>query len=369
MFYNKLNKWISILLCTSICIGSPSITSVANSISATASPKMETLDNETSSITETFAIEASESSEISDNEISEAVETSDVETSDTSETPDVETSETPDIETSDIIQTSDTEISDTEASNTTEAPDIDTDTTEFSDIDISDTEFSSTEETTDEESTLGENTSNISTEISIDSDLETRIENAVFAFQKILQEKPLMALLYRTENYAVQLKAGSFDNTIATILSGHTLYITNVEIVDGQVWYQARFWNDGIEHNGYIEAYYLAHSDEDWIAWEKEYFNTAYGINTTPDRTDSSDIRAFPAIYQDSLRALKELHPSWIFVPMRTGLDFNTVVSNQMGAKSLIQNTTSNASKGWVGSACPTESGWFYATKPAVAYH
>lgn len=369
MFYNKLNKWISILLCTSICIGSPSITSVANSISATASPKMETLDNETSSITETFAIEASESSEISDNEISEAVETSDVETSDTSETPDVETSETPDIETSDIIQTSDTEISDTEASNTTEAPDIDTDTTEFPDIDISDTEFSSTEETTDEESTLGENTSNISTEISIDSDLETRIENAVFAFQKILQEKPLMALLYRTENYAVQLKAGSFDNTIATILSGHTLYITNVEIVDGQVWYQARFWNDGIEHNGYIEAYYLAHSDEDWIAWEKEYFNTAYGINTTPDRTDSSDIRAFPAIYQDSLRALKELHPSWIFVPMRTGLDFNTVVSNQMGAKSLIQNTTSNASKGWVGSACPTESGWFYATKPAVAYH
>lgn len=63
MFYNKLNKWISILLCTSICIGSPSITSVANSISATASPKMETLDNETSSIAETFAIEASESSE------------------------------------------------------------------------------------------------------------------------------------------------------------------------------------------------------------------------------------------------------------------------------------------------------------------
>ena len=91
MFYNKLNKWISILLCTSICIGSSSITSVANSISATASPKMETLDNETSSIAETFAIEASESSEISDNEISEAVETSDVETSDTSETPDVET--------------------------------------------------------------------------------------------------------------------------------------------------------------------------------------------------------------------------------------------------------------------------------------
>lgn len=388
MFYNKLSKWISILLCTSICIGSPSITSVANSISATTSQKVETLDNETSNIAETSAIETFESSEVSDSEIfetieisdsetSEAIQTSDVEISDTVEPPDVEASETvetsdsetSDSETSDIIQTSDNEISDDEVSNTTEVPDIDTDTTEFPDIDISDTEFSSADETADEESTLEENTSDISTEISIDSNLETHIENAVLAFQKILQEKPLMALLYRTENYAVQRKAGSFDNTIATIRSGHTLYITDVEILDGEVWYQARFWNDGIEHNGYIEAYYLAHSDEDWIAWEKEYFNTAHGIYTTPDRTDFSDIRAFPAIYQDSLRALKELHPSWIFVPMRTGLDFNTVVSNQMGAKSLIQNTTSNASKGWVGSACPTESGWFYATKPAVAYH
>lgn len=382
MFYNKFSKWISILLCTSICIGSSSITSVANSISATTSQKIETLDIETSDI-ETFeSSEVSDSKifekiETSDSEISEAIQTSDVEISDTVEPPDVEASETvetsdsetSDSETSDIIQTSDNEISDDEVSNTTEVPDIDTDTTEFPDIDISDTEFSSADETADEESTLEENTSDISTEISIDSNLETHIENAVLAFQKILQEKPLMALLYRTENYAVQRKAGSFDNTIATIRSGHTLYITDVEILDGEVWYQARFWNDGIEHNGYIEAYYLAHSDEDWIAWEKEYFNTAHGIYTTPDRTDFSDIRAFPAIYQDSLRALKELHPSWIFVPMRTGLDFNTVVSNQMGAKSLIQNTTSNASKGWVGSACPTESGWFYATKPAVAYH
>lgn len=382
MFYNKFSKWISILLCTSICIGSPSITSVANSISATTSQKIETLDIETSDI-ETFeSSEVSDSKifekiETSDSEISEAIETSDVEISETIETSNSETSETvetsdidtSDVETSETIETSDNEISDNEASNTTEAPDIDTDTTEFPDIDISDTEFSSADETVDEESTLEKNTSDISTEISIDSNLETHIENAVLAFQKILQEKPLMALLYRTENYAVQRKAGSFDNTIATIRSGHTLYITDVEILDGDVWYQARFWNDGIEYNGYIEAYYLAHSDEDWIAWEKEYFNTAHGIYTTPDRTDSSDIRAFPAIYQDSLRALKELHPSWIFVPMRTGLDFNTVVSNQMGAKSLIQNTTSNASKGWVGSACPTESGWFYATKPAVSYH
>lgn len=343
---------------------------------------IETINTEISNLSETFAIETSEISKTSDSETFDIVETShtetsevpeisDSETSEAPETPNIETSETPEIsdnETSEIPETPNIETSDTLETPDSEVPDSDTNTTEFPDIEDSETAFSS-EETTDEESTLAENTTDISTEISIDSDLETRIENAVFAFQKILQQKPLMALLYRTENYAVPLKAGSFDDTTATISSGHTLYITDVEILDGEVWYQTHFWNDGVEHNGYIEGYYLAHSDEEWIAWEKEYLNATYGIAKSPDRTDSSDIRAFPSIYQDSLRTLKELHPSWVFVPMRTGLDFNTVVSNQMGAKSLIQNTTSNASKGWVGSACPTESGWFYATKPAVAHY
>lgn len=429
MFFHKLNKWVSILLCTSICIGSPSITSAASSISNTAAQKylIESASNTTdnhfldknkenfaeishntpSETIEGFEIETSNSepsnstevpdfnpsstaessdiemtetaedfeTEIPDNEASSTTEASDFEaetfdseTSD-SETSDNETSdseisdnETSDSETSNN-QTSDNETSDSETSDN-QTSDNETSDSEISDSETSETEFLSTEESTTEESALEKNISENAAETP-----ETYIETAVHAFQKILQEKPLMALLYRTESYAVQQKAGSSDNTIATIYSGHTLYITDVEILDGAVWYQTRFWNEGVEHHGYIEAYYLAHSDEEWIAWEKEYLNATYGITETPDRTDSSDIRAFPAIYQDRLRALKELHPSWIFVPMRTGLDFNTVVSNQMGAKSLIQNTTSNASKGWVGKACPTESGWFYATKPAVSYY
>lgn len=426
MFFHKFSKWISIILCTSICVGSPSITSMASSISNTATQKhfIESVSNTTDNdslnknnenFTENFASASSESSEdfeaeISDSEILNPTEVSNFETSNTTESCDIQRTETnKDFETE--TPNFETETSDYEASNTTETPDFETETsdnefsdnesfdnessdsesfdsetsndetsdnessdnefsdTEFSDIEFSDTEFSSVEESATEESTLEENTSEIATEISVDFDLEKRIKTAVCAFQKILQEKPLMALLYRTESYAVQQKAGTSDNTIATIYSGHTLYITDIEILDGEVWYQTRFWNEGVEQYGYIEAYYLAHSDEEWTAWEKEYLNTTYGIAEIPNRTDSSDISAFPSIYQDGLRALKELHPSWVFVPMRTGLDFNTVVSNQMGAKSLIQNTASNASKGWVGNPCPTESGWFYATKPAVSYY
>ena len=40
-----------------------------------------------------------------------------------------------------------------------------------------------------------------------------------------------------------------------------------------------------------------------------------------------------------------------------------------MGERSLIQKTSSNSSKGWVGASCPSESGWYYATEDAVAYY
>lgn len=108
------------------------------------------------------------------------------------------------------------------------------------------------------------------------------------------------------------------------------------------MWYQVRFWLDGSERTGYVEACYLAYADEDWIAWEKEYLSTlfpestTYGITAYRNATgyaDYSDISAFPGIYQSSLRALKDQHPTWTFVPMNTGLDFNTAVSNETGAK------------------------------------
>ncbi|MDE6363448.1 MAG: Ig-like domain-containing protein, partial [Lachnospiraceae bacterium] len=252
---------------------------------------------------------------------------------------------------------------------------------ESSDSGSSDTESSDTESSEIEASDLEatetetESTQVLSTE---DSTSEEAIADAINAFQNILQEKQLMALLYHTESYEVQQVAGSYDHPAATIKSGHTLYIENLEILDGEVWYQVRFWLDGKEQTGYVEASYLAYADEDWIAWEKEYLrtlfpkSTAYGITAYRDATghaDYSDINAFPSIYQSSLRALKDQHPTWTFVPMYTGLDFNTAVSNETGAKNLIQNTASNASKGWVGSPCPTESGWYYATKPAVTYY
>ena len=150
---------------------------------------------------------------------------------------------------------------------------------EDSDIETSDIEDSNTELTEPE-------TELESLQVPSTEDFIT--EDAIRAFQDILQEKPLMALLYRTESYEVQQEAGSYDHPTATIKSGHTLYIENLEIPDGEVWYQVRFWLDGKEQTGFIEDYYLAYADEDWTAWKKEY----YGDSTR--YADYSDISAFP---------------------------------------------------------------------------
>lgn len=220
-------------------------------------------------------------------------------------------------------------------------------------------------------------------ENSLDEDLQTLIEEAEEAFDGLIAEKDLMALLYHANSYSARAKADADSATVAVLQIGQTLYIKGVKITDDDVWYQVQYWLDGAEGTGYVQSYYLAYSDEDWIAWEEQclrpilelgenYKRSAYGINTysmIAAYADTSDVSAFPASYQSALRSLKSAHPNWIFVPMNTGLDFNTSVSKEMGAKSLIQKTASNSEKGWVGSACPTESGWYYATNSAVSYY
>ncbi len=233
-------------------------------------------------------------------------------------------------------------------------------------------------------SSVSENDLSSVSENSLDAEREAMIAEAQEAFDALLAEKPLMALLYHADSYDARREADEDSRAVAALEIGQTLYIQGVEITEDDVWYEAQYLLDGGEGMGYVQSYYLAYADEDWLAWEEEYLlpilelgeesyeSTAYGMRTYSMMTyavDTSDISAFPGSYQADLRNLKNAHPDWTFVPMKTGLDFNTSVSKEMGDKSLIQKTASNTEKGWVGAACPSESGWNYATQPAVAYH
>ncbi len=233
-------------------------------------------------------------------------------------------------------------------------------------------------------SAVSENDLSSVSENDLDAEREAMIQEAQEAFAALASDKPLMALLYHADRYDARREAEADSGTAAPLEIGQTLYIQGVTITEDDVWYQAQYLLNGAEGSGYVQSYYLAYSDEDWLAWEEEYLlpilqsgeesyeNTAYGMRSYSMMTyavNTSDISAFPESYQAALRSLKNAHPNWTFVPMKTGLDFDTSVTKEMGAKSLIQKTTENTQKGWVGDPCPSESGWNYATKPAVAYH
>lgn len=395
MFNKRNHRLLSALLCISLCVGSLSLNTLAKE--ADTSPKVPTAEeyNVTKSATEKNTIkETSESgftaekpnlgeSSLYDSPTEQSSAPESEETAIPPETTGQESSrdEAETVESSAVESETETipaECTPTESSaeeETCEETDSEALTTEESTEKDADEELTTKELPTEEATTEALTTEEA---LAVDQQRSSDMEEALTAFHELLLEKQLMALLYHTDSYEVQRHAGSYDDPVAVIQSGHTLYINDAVILDDQIWYQVSFFVGGEEQTGYIEAYYLAYADEDWIAWETEYLNqiyptsTIYGItaySTATNSTDTSDIDAFPAMYQESLKALKTQHPTWTFVPMNTDLDFDTTVNNELGVKSLIQNTKNNASKGWVGDPCPSESGWYYATKPAIAYY
>lgn len=174
-------------------------------------------------------------------------------------------------------------------------------------------------------SSVSENDLESVSENSLDAEREAMILRAQEAFAALGSEKPLMALLYHTDSYEARKEADADSTAAATLEIGQTLYLQGVEITEDDVWYRAQYLINGAEGAGYIQSYYLAYSDEDWLAWEEEYLlpilqwgeaayeDTAYGMRSYSMMTyavDTSDISAFPGSYQADLRSLKSAHPN-----------------------------------------------------------
>ena len=54
----------------------------------------------------------------------------------------------------------------------------------------------------------------------------------------------------------------------------------------------------------------------------------------------------FPDSYCNSLLALHQKYPDWQFVPVQTGLDWNTVIANEsVVGRNLVQSSSNDARK------------------------
>ena len=241
-------------------------------------------------------------------------------------------------------------------------------------------------------------TDNTETLGTYDADTVRLNENtAVSALASILASKDIMALVYLTDECKLYSEADKSSEVLTSIPEGNTVYIRGVGFPahaqvenSHEVMYRVSCYIDGSEYSGYVERKYLAYSDEDLIGWEQEYLADTVLAPESSDAglvenkadgdvlekqegysvygTTYEDVDRFPYSYRSKLNALKSSHSDWVFVPMNTGLDFNTAVSNEMGDKSWIYINDSNTANGWVGNATG-QGKWAYATQAGVQFH
>lgn len=199
------------------------------------------------------------------------------------------------------------------------------------------------------------------------------IEEARGALQELLSEHEVMALVYLSDEYPVRAEASYDSDVVLTVSSGQMVQIEDVIITDtvsgsdgygAEAWTYVSFYYGTEEYEGFIPRNNLACSDELFLEWEMNYgMNPGAGIAAYAAENGQAsfpDIEQFPASYQPALRALKEKYPNWIFVKMNTGLDWNTVIANEIvGGKSLVYKTFPDYAK----EGAYDEGNWFYASE------
>lgn len=207
-----------------------------------------------------------------------------------------------------------------------------------------------------------------------DEELEW-IDMAREGLWEILETKDILALVYLTNNYPVRKEASATSEEIVRVSSGQSVLIKDMMLGEHyDTWLKVEFAVSDKVYTGYIERKYLACPDELFLEWENMYgLNFVMYTNLAAQEEESGeetevvyeDIELFPESYRASLTALKESHPNWVFVIKETGLDWNTVVSEELyGGRSL----TPMSLGGHLGEGRHS-NGWAFATREALEYY
>ena len=205
----------------------------------------------------------------------------------------------------------------------------------------------------------------------LDEEMAGWIEAAGEELTAIAQEREIMALVYLSDEYPVREQPSYDSPTVVNVPSGQLVnirdvYVTVDEEENPQVWYNVSlFYGEG-EYTGYVPRYYLAVSDERFLGWEETYgLNleaAAYSIDAAGNAV-YADIEQFPQSYRSALLALKQKHPNWTFAVMNTGLDWNTVIANELtDGKSLVYKTFPDYAK----EGLYDEGNWYYASEAVL---
>lgn len=238
----------------------------------------------------------------------------------------------------------------------------------------------------DRESFEGTTDGNDSVNRSLNSALINRFTQEL---EDLADERDIMALVYLCDEWQVRREGASDSETAGTVSCGHTVFIRSAAYneQEGKLWIYVEYADGDSLTTGYIEREKLACSDERFADWERRFFEecipgsgdqnggsvgAGQGGETSgqSDRVAaggvSEDVAQFPESYQAGLMELKTAHPGWIFVPMKTGLDYNTVITEELkDGKSLVYKTFPDYTK----NGAYDDGNWFYATREILEYY
>lgn len=197
---------------------------------------------------------------------------------------------------------------------------------------------------------------------------ELYIQEAQTALHALLEEQSVMALVYLTDCYSVRSIPSADGEEVIAVSSGQQVMILDVALTqEYEPWVQVRLSSQDIEYMGYVERQYLACSDERFLEWEMLYNMNPWSMLMTVGESDDvrNGIDKFPESYQEALEVLAQAHPQWVFVKFDTGLDWDTVVSNEIeGERSLIPASYPEYMQNGLYS-----KSWAYASEATLEYY
>ncbi len=124
---------------------------------------------------------------------------------------------------------------------------------------------------------------------------------------------------------------GTSYGQIGTLKANDTVTIIDeAAAADGVIWYVIKFDSDNV-HEGYVHS--------DYIKLDGEADPVDPGNIITPENWEKT-LELFPESYRESLSALHEKYPTWVFKAMNVSYTWDTSIAeeNALG-KSLVENS------------------------------
>lgn len=162
----------------------------------------------------------------------------------------------------------------------------------------------------------------------------------------------------------VRSRPTSTSSLVKTLEMGSRVEAGEVITITGETyneWCHVKFEYDGTEYSGYVVNCFL--TKDAGVA--EEAFETS--------------IAGFPESYKSSLRSLHAAYPSWSFIPVMVGTDWETVLTEEsLMGRSLIPITTDDAWKStdsraynWLTNTYISydDDCWVNATKDVVSFY